>query len=246
MDYDNYNLSGKEKCICVITLIAALGVLGILFYKTAVFIILTPVLYRPVEKLYKSNRIEAGKKALLIQFRDFLYSISSPFASGRHMSQAMEEARDSLVAIYDVNSLIVRELDSMLTAIKSANQTDLQVLEDFSQRCQIEDIVSFVSVYKACRSTGGDINNAVIRSSEIIGEKIEIENQINTIYSQKKIEGGIILSMPFVLILFMNIVSPEYLSPMYQTLAGRFLMTLCIVIMICSYFAIRRITRIEI
>lgn len=246
MDYDNYSINNREKVTCAAILLIILIIFGVLFYKTVLFIILFPALYKPLENYYICYRIEANKKSLLIQFRDFLYSISSSFASGRNMAQAMEEAKDSLAAIYDQNSLLVREIESMLMAISVANRTELEVLEDFSERTHIEDIESFVSVYKACRSTGGNINTAVMKSSEIIGEKIEIENQINAIYTQKKIEGAIIISMPFLLILFMNIASPEYMSSMYETILGRILMTICIIIIVCSYFAIRKITKIEI
>lgn len=246
MDYDNYSIDKREKIMCSGVLLIILVTFGQLFYKTVLFTVLFPVLYKPLEKYYVCYRAEANKKMLLVQFRDFLYSVSSSFASGRNMAQAMEEAKDSLTGIYDQKSLLVRELESMLAAISVANRTELEVLEDFAARSHIEDIESFVSVYKACRSTGGNINTAVMKSSEIIGEKIEIENQISAIYSQKKVEGTIIISMPFLLILFMNIASPEYMSPMYETAAGRILMTICIVIIMCSYFAIRKITRIEI
>ena len=64
--------------------------------------------------------------------------------------------------------------------------------------------------------------------------------------AQKKTEGKLITVMPVVLILFLSVVSPEYIEPLYGTTAGRIVMTAVIIIMVFAYVLVERITAIEV
>ncbi|MFQ7736477.1 MAG: type II secretion system F family protein, partial [Emergencia timonensis] len=63
---------------------------------------------------------------------------------------------------------------------------------------------------------------------------------------QKKYEGRIITIMPVAIILFLQIMSPDYLQVMYSTAAGRILMSLALAAIVIAYFMIERITSIEV
>ena len=80
----------------------------------------------------------------------------------------------------------------------------------------------------------------------ILGEKIAIENEIRATASQKKIEGRIIASMPVFIIVFLQVISPNYLNVMYETITGRFLMTAALIVTAAAFVVIERITSIEI
>lgn len=59
-------------------------------------------------------------------------------------------------------------------------------------------------------------------------------------------EGRIITIMPVAIILFLQIMSPDYLQVMYSTAAGRILMSLALAAIVIAYFMIERITSIEV
>ena len=81
---------------------------------------------------------------------------------------------------------------------------------------------------------------------EIIMDKITIEREIRTLTSQKRFEGNIITAMPLIVIMFLNIFSPDYLEPLYKTTAGRLIMTLALAGLVTAHFITRKITRIEV
>lgn len=87
---------------------------------------------------------------------------------------------------------------------------------------------------------------AVNKAAAIIGEKINIEREIKTMVTQKKYEGRIITMMPVVIILFLQMMSPDYLEVMYTTAAGRILMSLALGAIVFAYWMIERITDIEV
>ena len=52
--------------------------------------------------------------------------------------------------------------------------------------------------------------------------------------------------MPVVIILFLQMMSPDYLEVMYTTAAGRILMSLALGAIVFAYWMIERITDIEV
>ena len=52
--------------------------------------------------------------------------------------------------------------------------------------------------------------------------------------------------MPVVLLIFLNIFSPDYISPLYSGLSGRMIMTFALVLTVVAFAMIERITNIEV
>ena len=52
--------------------------------------------------------------------------------------------------------------------------------------------------------------------------------------------------MPVVIIIFLRLMSPDYLAIMYETLMGRLMMTVALVTTAAAYVLIERITDIEV
>lgn len=81
---------------------------------------------------------------------------------------------------------------------------------------------------------------------EILNDKMSIEKEIKTLVAQKKLEGKIITVMPLCVIIFLNIISPDYLQVLYSTFAGRIVMTLALAGMATAYLMTERLTDIEV
>lgn len=244
-DYKTYQMAPAEKLCFICSLAGGLSVCSYLFYGNLLLALLLPLIYKEVKRFYCDYRAERRRNQLLLQFRDFLYSLSGSFAAGRHMGEALEEARRSLADIY-TGSLMETEIAAMYCGIQETGQSDLEAMEDFAVRSGLDDVEAFAEVFGACRKTGGDMVAAAGKAAAVIGEKIGVEQEIRTMVSQKKLEGRIIMAMPVLVILFLQAASPDYLWVMYNTLAGRLLMTGALAAVIGAGIMIERITRIEI
>ena len=158
----------------------------------------------------------------------------------------MEEAVEALEGIYRGRCALSERLEYMLRQIRDTGDTDISVWEEFATRTNVAEIEEFTQVFRVCRDTGGDLIKAADRAASIITDKINIENEIRAMSAQKKTEGKLITVMPVVLILFLSVVSPEYIEPLYGTTAGRIVMTAVIIIMVFAYVLVERITAIEV
>ena len=64
------------------------------------------------------------------------------------------------------------------------------------------------------------------KGADIIGDKIMMEREIQTIMSQKRFEGRIVAASPLGITAVIKIVSPEYLEPLFMTQTGKIVATL--------------------
>lgn len=245
-DYSRYELSKAEKKKLLAGLVGAMAIVGVIFYDSIFFAAVAVFMFRPAQRVVERFLAKKRLDGLRLQFKDFLYCLSSSLATGRHMEESLEEARKELLTMYKSDDSIILETEYMLHSIRDAGKPDIVALEDFAARARVEDIDIFVQVYRACRETGGDLISAVNKSAAVIGEKITIENEIQVMSSQKKFEGKIITAMPVGIILFLRVMSPDYLSIMYESLAGRLMMTAALAATIGAYALIERITEIEV
>lgn len=244
--YRIYELNHSEKIQFLI--LCGFGMIGIayLFYHSLLFSLLASSLAYPCLRLYGNFLAEKRRKELKEQFRDVLYSISASVATGRQMTEALYEAEKNMRLIYKDESLIVLELAFMVKRLYEYRESEEEILRDFAVRTNIDDISDFVDIYLTCRETGGDFIKVLTKASEIIMDKITIEKEINTITAQKRFESKILTAIPLIIILFLQLVSPDYLSVMYEGIKGRLLMTMALGGIGFAYMWSVRLTRIEV
>ena len=126
------------------------------------------------------------------------------------------------------------------------NMPAAAVLEEFSQRMNQEDVENFVNVFIAAKKSGGDSITIIRNAIRVISEKIDTENEIQTMLASKKLEFEIMCAVPFVIILYMKLTFGEFLSVLYGNPAGITVMTICLVLYIAAYIFGRKIIRIEV
>ncbi len=246
VDYNDYALSIKEKRKYLLGSYLLIFCIAYLFYDSISAAVLSGTLAFAGIDSYKNYLRDKRKAVLKNQFRDLLYSLSSSFASGRQITESIGEAILNLEANYDRNSPIMIETKRMYSSLHDARASEEAVLSDFAMRSGIKDIINFVDVYIICRTTGGNLERAVMESSRILMEKIEIDEEIRVMTVQKKFEGRIICLMPLGVILFLRLASPDYMQVMYESVAGRIVMTISLACLAYAGYLIKKITDIEV
>jgi len=244
--YNSYDLNLKEKINFLVLSSLILMIIAFIFYHNFIISFIISSLAYPGLHFYSNYLAEKRRNALKEQFRDALYSISSSIIAGRQMAEALYEAKENMIIIYNDKAIIVLELSNMVKRIFESRESEEDLLKDFAKRSHLEDIVSFVDTYFTCRLTGGDLVKVVTKTSEILLDKLTIEKEIYTITSQKRFEAKILTAIPFVVILFLQIASPDYLSIMYEHILGRLLMTVAIIGISLSYYISIKLTNIEV
>lgn len=245
-DYSVYQLNCRETIKFLVVCCLGFMVLAYLFYHDLLLSLLTAFLAYPCLKTYSSYLAEKRKRAFKEQFRDVLYSISASVTAGRQMPEALHEAEQNIRLISGESSLMAEELAFIVKRLQEYRESESDILRDFAARTGNDDIRDFVDIYLTCRETGGDLIKVLTKSSVVIMDKITIEKEIRTITVQKQFEAKLLTAIPLVILLFLQLVSPDYLSPMYESISGKILMTLAMAGIGFSYFWSLKLTRIEV
>lgn len=245
-DYSKYQLSAKEKRTFLAVGFIVTFTVFYLFYHSIVFSLAAGCLSGLFTPYYSRRLAEKRRGLLTTQFKDLLYSMSASIAVNLGIAEALAGGLEHLRLLYDEDTPIIGELEYMVKGISENRESDIRLLLDFAERSGCEDIDDFVQVYATCRTMGGDLENVLKSTIEIIVDKMNIEREIRTLTAQKKLEGRIISTMPLIIILFLNLFSPDYLEPLYTTLAGRLIMTAALAGIGTAFYLTDKMTAIEV
>ena len=246
IDYLQYELSYKEKYGFITAGYIIIFLVFYIFYHSLFFSFAGGLIVFALIPVYVKRKAEQRRMLLLMQFKDLLYSLSSYVAANLQLPDALEGSLENMRYLYDADTPMVRELAYMVTDIKEHKENDIRLLKDFAERSHCEDIENFVQVYTSCIITGGDLEKVLKNTIEILMDKITIEREIRTLTSQKKFEGNIITLMPVIVIMFLNVFSPDYLEPLYVTVSGKLIMTGSLAGLIAAHIMTRKMTDIEV
>lgn len=245
-DYDQYSLLAKEKKQYYICAGICLSLLSFLFYKCILISCVCVLLAKPLEKEYLNQKIRKRKEALLEGFRDVLYSISGSIAAGRQMPQAIVDARNQVKSTYGENADITKELILMVHVYGEAHGTIEALLSDFGERSGLEEIKQFALVYRICRHSGGDLEDVTLKCANLLLDRISFRGEVNMLTAQKKVDIIFLVSLPVLVLLFLNLLSPAYINILYSCLIGRIIMTACLFTVGFALFWSLRLTEVQI
>ena len=244
--YDKYMVDKREKQLLFAGTLVVGTSLSVLLYHNIFFSLVLLFFYIKIKEIYAEYMLARRKRALAEQFKDFLFILSTSIGTGRGMRDAIGEAIPGIVGIYGENAILSRELKNMHKRMSIGNEEDVTVLNDFAKRSASEDIVDFMIIYSTCKTTGASLVDALNKAASVIIDKMTIENEIRTMANRKKNESIILFAMPFIVVLFLNLFSPEYIAPLYESYIGRVIMTMVVAADIFIYSVMQKITNVEI
>jgi tight adherence protein B len=244
LSYDDYQLNRWEKWGAILVTGLLLFTAGYLFYQSMIVSLVLSLLGCCAPRFYAAHKRETRKEVLLNQFKQALYSLSTSLAAGKSVENAFRAALSDLLAMYSHSKAdIVRELEMIVRRIDHGDTIEHAVL-DFSRRTGLRDIVQFSEMFVTCRRTGGDLVDIVRRTSQTIGEKIEMQQEVSIMIARKKFEAKALGIIPPAIIGLLAFGSPEYMEPLY-TGGGRMLMTAAFASFVGCFWVMGRMTDIR-
>ncbi len=241
-----YRFNRSENIIFVSGIVLAGLLVSYLMYRNLVFgLVIIPLAPR-LRNMAQTVLADRRRQRYMDEFKDFLFMASTAIGAGRSMKDAIAESIPSLRSIHGNDSILAGELDKAFERMEIGGENDVTVLMDLALSSGIEDVYDFVTIYSICKSTGASLIIALSKAASVIIDKMTIEREVQELVKRKQNEGMIIFLMPVAVILFLNIFAPDYISPLYETVAGRIIMTTVVVGAVGIYSMIQKIVRIEI
>lgn len=124
------------------------------------------------------------QKALLIQFRDMLESLTASYSTGKNTQGAFEDAYGDMADIYGKKADCARD-ENVCNGIYNGQNIEA-LLKNFAERSHLDDVESFATIFEVSSRYGGNLKKAVGDTYRIINEKIEMEMEIRTLLTQTR------------------------------------------------------------
>ncbi len=221
----------------------SLAFLGFVFYKSLFAVLLGAlggIFAGPW--WWKKQKIEKMQNEMRLEFREALYLLVVALKAGRSLEGAFEASYEDMDPY--VTPLLYKEWEKIVGQIRVGFPVE-EALRQLGISSGIEEVLSLTAAVEVCKRTEGDIARVLEGTIRTIQDRIEMRQEIKVMIAQKKMEQRIMSLAPFAVIVLLMILSPDYLSPLYQSLQGRFIMTVCVILSILSILIAKKIVAIE-
>lgn len=200
IDYSVYILTQRERIIgFLVGYVIGFIALQIFFKNIIVSLVIGIIPGILGIRLNQKRLLEKREDVLLIQFKDLLESLCTSLGSGKNTIDAFTDSYRDLQNQYGDDSYIVQEVLIIIAGVKN-NYTIEQMLMNFAERSNMEDIQSFADVFEVTNRLGGNIVQVIDETRNIIVDKVNIQLEIATLISGKKNELNIMIVLPFIVV----------------------------------------------
>ncbi|MGG1550696.1 type II secretion system F family protein [Paenibacillus ferrarius] len=244
-NYNEYDLSRQEKLTAVLMLAVPAFAVGYVFYKSVLLAAVLSLSGLLFPRYRRKQLIARQQQKLYVQFKQALSCLSSSLTVGKSVESAFRDAWEDLKLLYpDHGCFIVQEFGLICRKVEMGEPIE-QALLHFAQRSYVDDIRNFTDVFLTCKRTGGNLIEVMKRTATIIGEKLEIQQEIAVMVAQKKFEARVLLFAPIVIVAVLAFSSPDYMVPLYRG-GGLLIMTGALGILGLCYAATQKIMNIQV
>lgn len=244
MKYYGYKPSrlwfGKE----VLKLFLMAAAVAWLFYDRLFVTVLLLPLGIFIWRMDRKKFVLQVKDKLRMEFKEFIIILSGSLNAGYSLEQGIKKAYIDM-SHEDKFKYIPKELAIIINGL-GMNRDVEELLMDMGSRCEEETIVEFARLVSTAKKYGGNINTLINKTNKKLNDKLMVEKEIATMIAAKRLEGYIMLLMPFGIVLYMRITNGEYISLLYEGAIGMVVVTLALLVVIICGLIIDKITRIEV
>lgn len=237
--------TAEEKIICTLQAAAVTVFLGLFFYKSFIAVILMfPVGVCYLTLIYHKKTGEKQGR-LRNEFKDAILSVAANLRAGYAVENAFRETLQEMKLLHGRESVIYREFYQIIQGLANGGTIET-LMRQFAKRAQLTEIQEFADIFALAKRSGGNLAEIIYETAGAIGEKIEVEKEIQVLISAKRLEQNIMSAVPFAIVLYVGATSKGYFDVLYTTSAGRVIMTACLGIYAAAYMLGKKITEIQV
>lgn len=190
-------------------------------------------------KIYLNRRRKGRVTKLNAQLPEALTMISNSLKAGFGLLQALNTAADQLS--HPISTELGRTIHEM-----NVGSSAEEALLGLSERSGSYDLDIVVTAILVQRTVGGNLGEVLDTVADTMRERIRIRGEIQTLTAQQKLTGVVIGLLPVGVGLLFEVMSPDYINPLFTTLVGRVLLVVALVLETVGVLIIQRILNIEV
>lgn len=173
------------------------------------------------------------------QMIDAMTLMSNGIRSGLSVNQSMERVAQNM------SNPIAQEFHLVISQTKLGLSLE-EALSNLGNRVPRPDIQMFVTSVNILKETGGNMAETFQTIMETIRERMKVQKKIEALTAQGVMQGMIVSSVPFILLIIFSVIDPTFIEPLFNTTMGLGILSIIIILQVVGAILIRKIIRIEV
>ena len=199
---------------------------------TSAFLAVMPLLYVNHQR---SKRLIKFEK----QLPEALDLMTRALRSGHAFSSALQMVGDEMADPIAGEFRIVHDEVNFGVALQ-------QALTNLSERIPLTDLRYFIVSVLIQRESGGNLTEVLGNLSRLIRERLKLLSKVRVLSSEGRLSAWILGLMPFALAGAMNLVNPEFMSPLWNDPIGISIIQYMLILMFFGVLILRKIIKIRV
>lgn len=119
-------------------------------------------------------------------------------------------------------------------------------LNKVTERMHSEDFQHVAVVAALQRETGGNTAEVIELVADTVRERIEIRRMVRGLTAQGRLSGGILSMLPVFMLIFISIINPSYVHPLFHSTVGLIALGIAIGLVVAGGLVIKKIIEIKV
>lgn len=188
--------------------------------------------------VWVKHRVRGRARAFEAQLGIILGQMAASLRAGQSVPQALEQA--ALSAPPPAQDVFSRAVQLM-----RVGKTPIEALEEAGKLVKSRDM-ELISVATAVQMrTGGDLAALYDQAAEGIRDRTAFRSQVSAATSEGRLTTNVLVILPFLAVGGMRVLSPEYMSPLFNTPGGQITLVVCSGLILLGWAVVRRIVAVE-
>ncbi len=182
---------------------------------------------------------QARMKKFIAQLPDALMALSSSLRAGSSMAVSLEKL------VEEQRPPLSQEFELFQREQRMGVDFDT-ALEHMANRIAHPDFQLVAAGMRISREVGGNLASILETQADILRNKAMMEGKINSLTAQGKLQGMVMTFLPVVLGIILYFMEPDSMILLFTTPTGWAVLAVIVVMEALGYFAIRKITTIDV
>jgi tight adherence protein B len=192
-----------------------------------------------IGKAFLKSRIEKREETFLNQFPDAVDMVVRSVRAGHPFSAAMHMIAENMEP--PVSTEFKQVLDEV-----AYGRTMSDALNRMAERVNVPDVRFFVVVINVQQETGGNLGEVLSNLSGILRKRKQMRLKIKALTSEARMTAYILGALPLCVIGVLHLVSPDYLTPLFENQVGKFILGLALVMIGSAFAVVKKMAKIDI
>jgi tight adherence protein B len=231
-------LAGEFVALTV--LCAVIGALiAAIFLPNIVFVLLIAAVAGLIPWFWMARAHRKRQNRLIDQLADTLSILASSLRAGYSFLQALDTVSK------EIGEPSAGEFQRVVAEIRLGRPID-DALTAMAERVGSDDLKWAVIAINVQRQVGGNLAEVLDIVANTVRERAYIRRQVNVLSAEGRLSVAILAILPFLILLYISIVNPEYVEPLFTTLVGIILLIVGGLWMGLGIFIMTRIVKIDV